>query len=106
LTTPKSLATGLNFLVHRASDGVFLGTLGATIGSNDIIGFAADAALLAAVGGDGTLLSWQFADFTIGRVVGTGYERVITNFNFSPDASHFIYGTYEGTAVVARTPAL
>jgi WD40 repeat protein len=25
---------------------------------------------------------------------------------FSPDGSQFVYGTYEGTAVAARTPAL
>jgi WD40 repeat protein len=88
----QNSASGLNFLVHRATDGVFLGALVATIGSNDIVNFAADASLLAAVGGDGTLSSWQFADFTVVRAVGSGYRRVITNFNFSAD------GLYESVS--------
>jgi WD40 repeat protein len=88
----QNSASGFNFLVHRASDGTFLGTLIASIGSNDIVSFAADTQLLGAAGGDGTLSSWQFADFTVIRSIGSGYRRVITHFNFSPD------GLYESVS--------
>src|SRR6267142_7283993 len=44
---------GLGYRVYRAADGVFLGTLTATIGANGLVRFAPDAQLLETVGGDG-----------------------------------------------------
>jgi WD40 repeat protein len=73
------------YRVHRASDGVFLGTLTVTIEPNGIVRFAPDATLLAATGGDGTLSRWRIANFTVVRVVGSGYDKIATSFNFSPD---------------------
>jgi WD40 repeat protein len=76
---------GLGYRVHRAVDGVFLGTLMVTIDPNGIVRFAPDAQLVAATGGDGTLSRWRLANFTVVRVVGSGYDRVTTTFRISPD---------------------
>lgn len=79
---------GLGYRVHRAFDGLFLGTLTATLDSNGLIRFAPDAQLLGAVGGDGTLSRWRVSDFTVVRTVGSGYDRVTTAFNFSPNGAY------------------
>jgi hypothetical protein len=79
---------GLGYRVHRAADGVFLGNLTATLGSDGLIRFAPDAQLLGAVGGDGTLSSWRISDFTVVHTVGSGYDRVTTVFNFSPNGAY------------------
>jgi hypothetical protein len=76
---------GLGFRVHRAADGVFLGKLTATVGSDGVVRFAADTNLLAAVGGDGTLSRWRVEDFRVSMTVGSGYDKTNTTFNFSPD---------------------
>ncbi|HEV8694841.1 MAG TPA: WD40 repeat domain-containing protein [Lysobacter sp.] len=83
---------GISYRVHRAVDGVFLGMLTATIDPNGIVRFAPDAQLVSAVGGDGTLSRWRISNFTVVRSVGSGYDRVTTTFNFSPD------GVYQATA--------
>jgi WD40 repeat protein len=83
---------GLGYRVHRAADGVFLGTLTVTIQANRVVRFAPDAQLIAAVGGDGTLSRWRLAEFTVVETVGTGYQRTTTVFNFSPN------GTYQSAA--------
>jgi WD40 repeat protein len=79
---------GLDYRVHRALDGVFLGTLTVTLDGNGLIRFAPDAQLIGAVGGDGTLSSWRTSDFTVVRTVGSGYDRVTTVFNFSPNGAY------------------
>lgn len=76
---------GLGYRVHRSADGVFLGQLTVTLDASGLIRFAADAQLIGAVGGDGTLSRWRIADFTVVVTVGTGYDRTTTVFNFSPD---------------------
>lgn len=76
---------GLGYRVHRARDGLFLGKLAVTIDPNGLLRFAPDAQLLAATGGDGTLSRWRLANFTVVRVVGSGYDRVSTTFRISPD---------------------
>ena len=76
---------GLGYRVHRAQDGVFLGTLTVTVGGDGLIRFASDTNLLAAVGGDGTLSRWRFENFTVSFTVGSGYHVTNTTFNFSPD---------------------
>jgi WD40 repeat protein len=83
---------GLGYRVHRALDGVFLGTLTATIESNGLVRFAPDAQLISAVGGDGTISRWRIAEFTVVLTVGSGYDRTATTFNFSPN------GAYQSTA--------
>jgi WD40 repeat protein len=76
---------GLGYRVHRAADGVFLGTLAATVGGDGLVRFAPDTNLLAVVGGDGTLSRWRFENFTVSVTVGSGYDRTNTTFNFSAD---------------------
>src|SRR6185436_773984 len=76
---------GAGFRVHRAADGVFLGKLLGTVGADGVVRFAADSNLVAAVGGDGTVSRWRIEDFRVITVVGSGYARTNTTFNFSPD---------------------
>jgi WD40 repeat protein len=76
---------GLSYRVHRATDGVFLGMLTVTVGSDGLVRFAPDTQLLTAVGGDGTLSRWRFEQFTVSMTIGSGYDRTNTTFNFSPD---------------------
>jgi WD40 repeat protein len=79
-------ATGsLGYRVHRAADGVFLGTLTVTVGDEGLVRFAPDTNLLAAVGGDATLSRWRVESFTVSVTTGSGYDRTNTTFNFSPD---------------------
>jgi WD40 repeat protein len=83
---------GLDYRVHRAADGTFLGKLLVTLDANGLIRFAPDAQLVGAVGGDGTLSRWRFSEFTVVRTVGSGYDRTTTVFNFSPN------GVYQSAA--------
>jgi hypothetical protein len=54
----------------------------------------------------GTLRFWRVADGAMRRLfdarTGIGVTSPVA---WSPDASQFVYGTYEGTAVAANTPA-
>src|SRR4030095_14982823 len=92
---------GLGYLVHRAADGLFLGTLTVTIDANGLVRFAPDAQLLGAVGGDGTLSRWRIADFTVVLSVGSGYDRTTTTFNFSPNGAFQSVAT-EGSIKIQR----
>jgi WD40 repeat protein len=83
----RNQSSGLSFRVQRASDGAFLGNVIATVGANGIVTFAPDAGLLASTGGDGTISSWRFSDLTMYQVTGSGYDKVTTAFNFSPDGT-------------------
>src|SRR5256885_2103436 len=66
---------GLGYRVHRAVDGVFLGTLTVTVDGQGLVRFAPDAQLSSSVGGDGTLSRWRAADFTVVFTVGSGYQN-------------------------------
>jgi WD40 repeat protein len=92
---------GMGYRVHRASDGVFLGTLGVTIDPNGLVRFAPDAQLISATGGDGTLSRWRLASFTVVRTVGSGYDRVSTTFRISPDNSLQVAAS-QGSITVQR----
>ena len=76
---------GPGYRVHRAADGIFLGTLTVTVDANGLVRFAPDSQLLATVGGDGTLSRWQLQSFTVSIPTGSGYNLVDRTFNFSPD---------------------
>jgi WD40 repeat protein len=78
---------GLGYRVHRAADGVFLGTLTVTVADDRLVRFAPDDQLLGAVGGDGTLSRWRIENFTVSVTVGSGYDRTNTTFNFSPNGA-------------------
>jgi WD40 repeat protein len=75
----------MSIRVQRADDGAALGNVLATVEADGLVTFAPDATLLASTGGDGTLSRWRFSDFTIFRTTGSGYRRVTTAFDFSPD---------------------
>jgi WD40 repeat protein len=95
----RNEASGLKFRVQRTADGLFLGSVVATIGANGLISFAPDVTLLLNTGGDGTISSWDFSDLTLFQVTGSGYQTVTTTFNFSPD------GLLQ-TAAVAKTDTI
>jgi WD40 repeat protein len=90
---------GLGYRVLRAADGVFLGMLTATLQPSGLIRFAPDSQLLASTGGDGTLSRWRLADFTVVHSVGSGYDRITTTYNFSPDNTYQA-GASQGTITV------
>jgi WD40 repeat protein len=79
---------GLGYRVHRATNGTFLGMLTVTVDTNGLVRLAPDAQLVGAVGGDGTLSRWRVGDFTVVYTVGSGYQRVTTVFNFSPNGAY------------------
>jgi WD40 repeat protein len=83
----QNRSSTMSFIVQRASDGVTLGRMIATVGQDGLVTFAPDSQLQSSAGGDGTLSRWRFSDVTIFQAIGSGYERVITVFNFSPDGA-------------------
>jgi WD40 repeat protein len=87
---------GLGYRVHRVADGVFLGTLTVTIDARELVQFAPDAQLSAALGGDTTMARWLVSDFTVVHTIGSGYDHVTTTFNFSPN------GAYQSSATQGR----
>lgn len=93
---------GLGYRVHRAADGVFLGTLTATVDANGVVRFAPDSQLLAATGGDGTLSLWRPAEFTVIQTLGVGYDRTTTTFNFSADGA-WQSAASKGSIAIRRT---
>jgi WD40 repeat protein len=110
----RNQTSGLSFRVQRAIDGVFLGNVVASVSPAEIVSFAPDAMLLANTGGDGTISSWQFADITMFRQTGSGYQTVTTAFDFSPNGllqtatlrSHvFERESASGMQVFLRRPA-
>jgi hypothetical protein len=54
----------------------------------------------------GVIRFWRVADGALRHVYDARTDLGVTSpVAWSPDVSRFAYGTYEGTAVVARTPA-
>jgi WD40 repeat protein len=104
----------------RVSDGAVLVRFVGTV-AEEVVGairFTPDGARMVTTGylpfvdGDGlwqqkgVIRFWRIADGTVRQVydVRTGIG-VTSPIAWSPDATRFAYGTYEGTAVVARTPS-
>jgi len=85
LTGVRNEKSGMTFRVQTTLEGAFLGKMTGSVGTDGLVVFAPDAQLLAAVGGDGTLSSWDFSDLTVLQVTGSGYQQVTTTFDFSPD---------------------
>ncbi|UHQ20674.1 WD40 repeat domain-containing protein [Lysobacter sp. KIS68-7] len=88
------------FRIHRASDGVFLGTLVITIQPNGVVTFTPDAQLTAATG-DTTDARFRIADFSVVRLVGSGYPKIATNWVFSPDRT-LQASASQGTITIQR----
>ncbi len=72
------------YRIHRASDGLFLGSLVITIQPNGVVTFTPDAQLTASTG-DTTAARWRIASFAVVQLVGSGYNKISTNWVFSPD---------------------
>jgi WD40 repeat protein len=73
--------------VYRLSNAAFLGNLIATQDANGIWRYAADAALVSAVSGNGGVSLWRFSDFYVATITGSGYNKVSTVFRHSPDGT-------------------
>ena len=55
---------------------------------------------------NGVIRFWRVADGSLRQMYDAHTSLGVTSpVAWSPDATRFIYGTYEGDAVVARTPA-
>jgi WD40 repeat protein len=75
---------GGTYRIHRASDGLFLGSLVITIQPNGVVTFTPDAQLTASTG-DTNASRWRIANFAVVQLVGSGYPKISTNWVFSPD---------------------
>lgn len=84
LVAAHNSGQGWTWRVHRAADGVFVGKLVATLQPNGVVTFAPDAQLVASTG-DAGFGNWRLANFSALRLVGSGYDRISTNWVFSPN---------------------
>jgi WD40 repeat protein len=89
------------FNVYLVSSGAFLGTLVATIDSAGILHFAPDAQL--ATSPAGNLSLWRTNELTVFSVTGSGYTKVTTARNLSPDKLLQTAATSKGAITIQRT---
>ena len=89
------------FKVYRVSSGALLGTLVATIDATGILRFAPDAQL--ATSSAGILSLWRTTEVTVFSVTGSGYDKVTTARNLSPDGRLQTAATSKGTITIQRT---
>jgi WD40 repeat protein len=89
------------FRVYTVSNGTFLGTLVATIDSWGILRFAPDAQL--ASSGAGDLALWRTTEVTVFSGTGSGYDKVSTARNISPDGKYQTAATSKGTITIQQT---
>jgi hypothetical protein len=87
--------------VYRVSSGSFLGTLVATVDSTGILRFAADAQL--ATSQAGNLSLWRTTEVTVFSVTGSGYDKITTARNLSPNGLLQTAATSKGTITIQRT---
>jgi WD40 repeat protein len=105
-TDGKYLAVGNQsgtgtFNVYRVPEGTFLGTLVATIDSKGILRFAPDAQLATSLAGNLNL--WRTTELTVFSVTGSGYDKVTTARNLSPDGKYQTAATSKGTITIQRS---
>jgi WD40 repeat protein len=89
-----------NFRVYTVSNGTFLGTLVATIDSTGILRFAPDAQLAGSPAGQA---GWRTTEVTVFSVTGSGYDKVTTARNISPNGQLQTAATSKGTITIQRT---
>ena len=89
------------FNVYRVADGAFLGTLVATIDPKGILHFAADPQLAASGAGSPGL--WRTTEVTVFSTTGSGYDKVTTARNLSPDGKYQTAATSKGTITIQQT---
>jgi WD40 repeat protein len=89
-----------NFRVYTVSGGTFLGTLVATIDSTSILRFAPDAAL---AGSAANQAKWRTTEVTVFSVTGSGYDKVTTARNLSPNGQLQTAATSKGAITIQQT---
>jgi hypothetical protein len=89
------------FNVYRVTTGDLLGKLLATIDSTGILRFEPDAQLapLAA----GKLALWRTTELTVFSTTGSGYDKVTTARNLSPNGQLQTAATSKGSITIQRT---
>jgi WD40 repeat protein len=90
-----------SFRVYTVSNGTFLGTLVATIDPTGILRFAPDAQLAPTPAGD--LALWRTTEVTVFSVTGSGYDKVTTARNISPNGQFQTAATSKGAITIQRT---
>jgi WD40 repeat protein len=90
------------FNVYRVTSGAFLGTLVATIDATGILRFAPDAQLATSPAGKNLAL-WRTTEVTVFSVTGSGYDKVSTARNLSPNGQFQTAATSKGTITIQRT---
>ena len=105
-TDGKYLAVGNQsgtgtFNVYDVSSRAFLGQLVATVDSTGILRFAPDAQL--APSPAGSLSRWRIAEVTVFSVTGSGYDKITTARNLSPNGQLQTAATSKGTITIQRT---
>lgn len=100
LVAVHNTGQGWTYRVHRANDGVFIGKLVGTLQPNGVVTFAPDAQLVAATG-DATFGNWRLANFSTVKLVGSGYNKISTNWVFSPNGALQAFAT-QGTITIQR----
>jgi WD40 repeat protein len=89
------------FIVYRVSSGALVGRLVATIDATGILRFAPDAQL--ATSPAGNLSRWRTTEVTVFSVTGSGYNKVSTARNLSPNGQLQTAATSRGTITIQRT---
>jgi WD40 repeat protein len=97
----RNQSSGLKVRVQRMVDGLFVGSIVATVGADGLVSFTPDAMLIASTG-DGTLSNWDLSQLTVLQVTGSGYLKKTTTFNVSPDGS-LQTAAVDGMITVRRT---
>ena len=96
----RNQSSGLAIRVQRMIDGVFVGNIVATVDASGLITLAPDSMLVATTGG--SLAGWDFSELTFFQQTGSGYQKVTTAFNLSPDGLLQAAST-KGLTTVRRT---
>lgn len=86
LAVGNGAGTG-QFRVYQVSSLTFLGTIVATVDSRSILHYSADAQLASAPGGAGQLSGWRVSELPVFVQTGTGYDKVTTRFQLSPNGA-------------------
>jgi WD40 repeat protein len=89
-----------NFRVDTVANGTFLGTLVATIDSTGILRFAPDAQLASSPAAQA---GWRTTEVTVFSVTGSGYDKVTTARNISPNGQLQTAATSKGAITIQRT---
>jgi WD40 repeat protein len=76
-------AFSMEIRVQRMLDGVFMGKFIASVGADGLLVFTPDAMLVSTTGG--SLAPWDFSQIEMRQTTGSGYQKVTTTFNFSPN---------------------